>query len=158
VNKPLGLLNAPCKVTQTKEGSQAAGTVAAANFAKMWGRLWSPSKSRAVWLMHSTAESALQQLVFPSESPGLVYPPDSPYGFLYGRPVLISEACAPIGTEGDVILLDPLAILTGVREGEVREDLSIHVWFDMDLSAFRFTFRVGAAPWWASSITQFKGA
>jgi HK97 family phage major capsid protein len=158
VGKPLGLMNAGAKIMQTKEAAQGAATVLAANFSKMWARLWGPSKSRAVWLVHSSVEAALQQVVFPVGSPGLVYPAGEPYGYLYGRPVLISEACAPLGTEGDVILVDPKAILTATRTGEVREDFSMHMYFDLDLSAFRFTLRVGGAPWWAAPVTQYRGA
>lgn len=72
--------------------------------------------------------------------------------------MLISEACAPLGTEGDCILVDPMAILTATRTGEVREDFSAHMYFDLDLSAFRFTLRVGGTPWWNAPVTQFKGS
>lgn len=76
---------------------------------------------------------------------------------LFGRPLLVSEACQVVGTPGDLVLCDPLAILTATRPGEVREDLSLHCWFDLDLSAFRFTMRLGAVPWWASTVVQKNG-
>jgi HK97 family phage major capsid protein len=153
--KPLGVLNSAALITQTKEGAQGAGTVQYANLQKMWSRLWGPSKSRAVWIMHSSVEQALQGLTLP---PGvLTYPPDSPYGFLFGRPMLLTEAAQVIGTVGDLILLDPKALLTATRDGVVAEDLSMHVWFDLDLSAFRFTMRLGAVPWWAAPVTQLHG-
>ncbi len=155
VQKPLGLINAPCKIMQTKEGAQTAGTVLYANVQKMWARLWSPSKARAVWVVHSDVETQLQGMNAPTGT--FVYPPDSPYGFLFGRPVLVSEACAPLGTEGDINLVDPLAILTATREGEVREDFSMHLGFDFDQSAFRFTLRVGGMPWWAAPLARYRG-
>jgi HK97 family phage major capsid protein len=155
--QPLGVLKSPCKITQTKEGGQAAGTVVYANVQKMWGRLHSPSKARAVWIVHSDAETALQGMIAPTGAPALVYPPDSPYGFLFGRPVLVSEAAQPLGTEGDVTLVDPLGILTATREGVVREDFSMHVFFDFDLSAFRFTMRVGGISWWAAPVARYRG-
>ncbi len=155
VDKPLGILNSPALITQTKEGAQVAGTIQYANVQKMWARLWSPSKSRAVWLCHSSAEQALQGMTLPAGV--LTYPADSPYGFLFSRPLLVSEACQVVGTPGDIILVDPKGILTATREGEVREDLSLHCFFDLDLSAFRFTLRLGAVPWWAAAVTQFRG-
>lgn len=77
VGKPLGLMLSGAKIMQTKESGQTAGTVVAANFSKMWARLWGPSKSRAVWLTHSTVEAALQQVVFPVGAPGYTYLPGS---------------------------------------------------------------------------------
>jgi HK97 family phage major capsid protein len=106
---------------------------------------------------HSSVEAALQQMVSPVGSPALVYPAESPYGYLFGRPVLVTEAAQNIGTPGDIALVDPLGILTVTREGIVREDISMHVWWDLDLSAFRFVVRIGAVPWWSSTVTQRNG-
>lgn len=63
---------------------------------------------------------------------------------------MVSEACQVVGTPGDIILADAKGILAATRPGEVREDLSLHVFFDLDMSAFRFTMRLGAVPWWAA--------
>jgi len=101
-------------------------------------------------------EQALQGLTLPAGV--LTYPADSPYGFLFGRPMLLTEACQTVGTPGDVILCDPLAILTATRPGEVREDLSLHCMWDLDVALFRFTMRLGALPWWASTVTQLHGS
>lgn len=157
VGKPLGLLNAPCKIMQTKESGQTAGTVVYANVQKMWSRLYAPSKARAVWVVHSDVEAQLQALIGPVGSLALVYPPDSPYGFLFGRPVLVTEAAQALGTEGDVTLVDPLSILTVTREATVREDFSIHVWFDLDLSAFQFSIRLAATSWLGAPLARYRG-
>ena len=45
--KPLGILNAPCLVTQDKEGGQAATTVKTENIVKMWARLFAPCRKNA---------------------------------------------------------------------------------------------------------------
>ena len=156
--KPLGVLQSPALVTVLKEAAQPVGTVVYANLSKMWARLWSPSKSRAVWVVSPTAEAQMQQMVSPVGSPTLVYPPDSPCGYLFGRPVLVTEAAQVAGTPGDVCLIDPLAIMTATREGLVKDDLSLHVWFDLNLAAYRFTMRLAAAPWWAAAITPYRGS
>jgi HK97 family phage major capsid protein len=162
VLKPLGTLSAPCKIMVTKEAAQAAGSVLFANVSKMFGRLHSPGKARAVWVIHPDLEPLLQQMVTPSATsagnPVLTYPADAPYGFMFGRPVLVSEAAQVPGTEGDITLLDPMGLLTATREGIVREDFSIHVWFDLDLSAFRFTLRLGAVPWLSAPAARYRGA
>lgn len=151
----VGLLNSPALITQTKEGAQGAGTIVAANLSKMHARLWGPAKSRAVWLAHSSVEAALQQLSLP---PGLFsYTAGEPFARLYGAPVLVTEAAQAIGTPGDLILCDPLSILTATRPGATRVDLSTHVWFDLDLSAYRFALRIGAVNLWAGPVTQKNG-
>ena len=38
-----------------------------------------------------------------------------------------------------------------------KTDVSIHLWFDQDLVAYRFTLRVGGQPWWAAPITMRSG-
>lgn len=157
VQKPLGILSTPCKIMQTKEGAQGAGTITFANVQKMWSRLYSPSKSRAVWVVHSDAEAQLQGLTAPTGAPALVYPPDAATGYLFGRPVLVTEAAPALGTEGDISLVDPMSILTVTREGAVREDFSIHVWWDLDVSAFRFTMRLAAAQWLSAPLARYRG-
>lgn len=157
VGKPLGVLNSPALITLTKEGGQTAGTVVYNNLSKAWARLWSPSKSRTVWVCHSSVEAALQQMVSPVGAPALTYAPGERFGRIFGRPVLVSEAAQVIGPPDDICLIDPKAILTATKEGEVREDISLHCWFDLDLAAFRFVMRVGATPWWSSTVTQLRG-
>ncbi len=155
VMKPLGILNSPALITQAKEAAQAAGTIVYANVMKMWARLWGPAKSRAAWLAHSSAEQALQGMAVPAGV--LTYPADSLYGFLFGRPILVTEAAQVVGTPGDILLVDPKGIFAAVREPGVREDISLHCYFDLDLSSFRFTLRVGAEPWWAAAVSQLRG-
>ncbi len=119
----------------------------------MSARLWSPSKKRAVWLMHSNVEQAVQQLALP---PGLFrYEADGPY--LFGRPCLVTEAAQVVGTVGDIILADPKAILTATKENAGSPGRQPDCWFDLHMAAFRFAMRVGATPWWSSAVTQKNG-
>ncbi|MGC3997494.1 MAG: phage major capsid protein [Anaeromyxobacter sp.] len=157
---PQGILSSPALVTQTKESGQTAGTVVYANVQKMWSRLYSPSKARAVWIAHSDVEMALQGVTAPTGAPALVYVPGEPFPRLFGRPVLVTEAAQPIGTVGDLVLVDPGSIFTAMREGDndgLKADFSMHVWFDQGISAFRFTMRVGAASWWAQPVSRYRG-
>lgn len=157
VGKPLGIMNSPALITQAAEGGQGAGTLQYQNLTKMWSRMWAPSRQRAVWLMHSSVEQALLNSAVAPPPPGVIFYPAGGPPTIFGRPVLVSEACQAVGTPGDVLLVDPKAILTATREGVVREDMSLHVWFDLDLAAFRFVVRIGAMPWWASTVTQKNG-
>jgi len=94
VGNPLGLLKSGALIVQEKETSQTADTINFPNVRKMWRRLYGPCRARAVWLANPDAEEQLQGMTTPGGSPVLVYPPDSPCGYLLGRPLLVSEACA----------------------------------------------------------------
>lgn len=52
VNKPLGVLSSvnPSLITLTAESGQGANTIVAENIIKMWARMYSQGKSRAVWV------------------------------------------------------------------------------------------------------------
>ncbi len=161
VGNPLGILKSGALIVQEKETSQTADTINFPNVRKMWRRLYGPCRSRAVWLANPDAEEQLQGMTTPGGSPVLVYPPDSPCGYLLGRPLLVSEACAALGEIGDLILADPKSIFSAVHEtgdsNGIKQDLSLHVWFDQGIGAFRFTLRLAASPWWAAPITRRTG-
>jgi HK97 family phage major capsid protein len=44
-----------------------------------------------------------------------------------------------------------------VKAGGIRQDVSIHLFFDYDITAFRFVLRVGGQPWWNAPITRQNG-
>lgn len=161
--KPLGILNAPCKVSVSKETGQAASTVVSENIVKMYARLHRSARSNAVWLINQDIEPQLHTLNLPVGTGGaLVYMPpgglsDKPYGTLYGRPVIATEFNATLGTEGDIILAD-LKQYLAVTRGAIKSAMSMHVQFLTDELAFRFTFRVDGQPWWNSALTPFKGS
>ena len=161
--QPAGLLTAACKVTVSKEGSQAANTVLPQNVLKMWGRCFGDWRTNAVWLINQDVEQQLQQFVLGGTTAATpVYlPPNglsaSPFATLMGRPVITTEACKALSTEGDIVLTDLRQYVTVVKSGGVQQEMSIHLWFDQDLIAFKFTFRVGGQPWWSAPITRLNG-
>lgn len=163
VKKPLGFLNAPCKVAVAKEVGQAAATVYAENVVNMWSRLYAPSRSNAVWLVNQQVEPQLQLMTIGVAGSQLaVYLPPgglnaSPYGSLMGRPVVPVEFCSALGTEGDIILVDPSQYLMGTIGG-VQSATSMHLYFDSRETAFRFVMRADGKPWWLSALTPFKGS
>lgn len=162
--QPVGLLNAGCKVTVSKEGSQAANTVLPANILKMWGRCFGQWRTNAVWLINQDVEQQLQQFVLGGTTAATpVYVPPgglsaAPYATLMGRPVIVTEACKALSTEGDIILTDLRQYLSVLKTGGTQQEVSIHLWFDQDLVAFKFTLRVGGQPWWNSAITRLNGS
>jgi HK97 family phage major capsid protein len=161
--KPQGILNSPCLVTQDKEGGQAAATVKTENIVKMWGRLFGPSRDKAVWLINQDVEPQLFTMTLSAGTGGVAtyMPPGGlsgkPFATLMGRPVMPVEWCPTLGTVGDIILADLSQYVT-ISKGGVDYAQSMHLRFDFDEQAFRFIFRIDGQPWWSSALTPFKGS
>lgn len=171
VGQPLGILNAASTVSVAKETSQPADTIYAANIFKMWSRMYGPWRSNAVWLINQDIEPQLFQMTIPiknvagTENVGgsVVYLPanglsSSPFATLMGRPVIPSQAMETLGDLGDIMFVDLNQYLTIVKTGGVRAETSIHLWFDYDITAFRFVLRIGGQPWWTSAISPRDGS
>jgi hypothetical protein len=48
--------------------------------------------------------------------------------------------------------------MTVRRASGIRVDTSMHLYFDQAMMAFRFIFRIGGQPWWASTIARRDGS
>ena len=70
-----------------------------------------------------------------------------------GRPLIPIESASTLGDKGDIILADLSQYLSVTKTGGVRSDVSMHLFFDTDHTAYKFTMRLGGQPWWASAIT-----
>lgn len=161
--QPLGVMNSPCKITVSAEKGQASKTIVFENILNMWSRLWGKSRANAVWFINQDVEPQLYALAQVIGTAGVpVYlPPNgisgSPYGVLFGRPVIPVEYASTLGTEGDIVLADFDQYVT-VDKGGVQAASSMHVQFLTDQMAFRLVYRVDGEPWWAAALTPFKGS
>lgn len=82
---------------------------------------------------------------------------DRPYGTLFGRPVVVTHHNPTIGDLGDIMLVDWSRYGVGRKVGGVQISTSMHLWFDRDKQAFKFTFRVGGQPLLSKAIAQRGG-
>jgi HK97 family phage major capsid protein len=161
--QPLGILNAGCLVTVSKEAGQAADTVVAENVVKMRSRLFASSRANSVWLVNQNVEPQLHTMSLAVGTGGVpVYMPagglsGQPFDTLYGRPVLPIEHAATLGDLGDIVLADFTNGYILAEKGGIKSDMSIHVRFVYDESVFRFVLRVDGQPVRASALTPFKG-
>ena len=169
--QPLGILNSGGKVEVAKVGSQVADTVVGLNVIEMWSRLYAPSRPNAVWLINQDVEPELLTLMKVGKLDtgasdtgwgAVLYTPagglsGAPYGTLFGRPVIPTQACETLGDAGDIILADLGQYLAPVKGGGIRSSSSIHLWFDWDVTAFKFTFRMGGQPWLSAPISPRDG-
>lgn len=160
--QPLGILNAACLVSISKETNQAAATFRAENAMKMFARLWPRSIPNSLWLINQELWPQIFQLhlaVGTGGAPMYIEPgkiADAPYGALLGRPILPIEQCQALGTKGDVFLADFSQYIL-IDKGGIESESSIHVQFIYDESVFRFVYRVDGQPLWNSALTPYKG-
>jgi HK97 family phage major capsid protein len=165
VGQPLGILNSAGTITVDAVSGQAADTVVFQNILSMYYRMNSASRRKAVWLMNADAEEKLPLMKFIDQGSGnavpVYMPPGglsaAPYGTLLGRPIITSEAMPALGDAGDIIFSDMSAYMAVTKGGGIRQDVSIHLFFDYDITAFRFVLRIGGQPWWNSAITRPNG-
>lgn len=166
VGKPMGILEADSLVTVSKEISQNADSVVGANISKMWSRLYGPLRRNAVWLINQDIEPQLDFLAFPDLGSGFpvpLYVPQgglsaAPFSTLKGRPVIPVEAASTLGDFGDIILVDLMQYMTVTKGRDIKTDVSIHLYFDQDITSFRFVLRITGQPMWKNSIAPQFGS
>jgi HK97 family phage major capsid protein len=162
VGQPQAIMKSAALITVAKEGSQATGSVLAANLTKMYARMWAPSRKNAVWLINQDVEAQLQQLTLGGTAQAFpVYLPPggfsvAPYATLFGKPVIPVEYCASLSSLGDIVLADLSEYLLIDKPAKVAG--SIHVRFLNDENVFRITYRVDGQPKWNSALTPKNGS
>jgi HK97 family phage major capsid protein len=159
VGRTLGIVPALGTITVAKEAGQTAGTIVHANVVKMWDALTPIARKSGMWICHPDADLQLQSLAFPTGGTGKsAYQAPSemaPFGSLLGKPIYSSEACSVVGAVGDIIFADMSAYLAAVMA--LRYAVSIHVWYNFDVQALRFTLRVDGQPWTSKTIPSLNG-
>lgn len=157
--QPLGFLRSPALVTVAAEaGPQTADTVNVQNISKMYVRMPAQSRGSAIWLINPDVEQQLITMTLGGTSVAVpVYMPpnglsSSPFGTILGRPAVPHLACKALGDVGDINFVDLKQYVTAVKTGGVKADVSLHLWFDQALAAFRFMFRIDGRPWLSAPI------
>lgn len=160
VGQPLGWMTSAAMVEVAKESGQAADTISATNVVKMRSRLQVAPGDRPFWL---TSQTALPELMTMTIGDTPIWTPpngfaDAPGGFLLGYPVRFSDFAEELGDKGDIQLISPRGYY-GVRrtQGPVFAS-SIHLYFDYNTQAFRWTFRYGGQPHLSAPISPAKGS
>lgn len=151
-----------------KESGQAAGTVNVQNILKMWNRMPAQCRANAKWYINQDLELQLMQLMMGTDTVatsdsgvtvsfgGPLWLPAGAYGNengkLLGRDVIPLEQAAAVGAVGDIAFLDATQYLIVERAG-INKQTSMHMYFDTDEVAFKFSWRVGGRPDWMTAIT-----
>ncbi len=162
VGMPLGILPSPGTVVVAKESGQATATVNFLNLTKLFTAVTPEVGNTGTFIMHPDVWQQLFTMSFPGTGtavPAFMSPGGlsaAPYGTLFGRPIVTTQAAQPLGSQGDIIFGDLKNYLSVVKTGGIRSDVSIHLWFDYDMTAFRFVLRVGGQPWWNAAVTPYQ--
>lgn len=158
--KPQGALTSGAAVVQAKDTSQATGTLSATNISNMVSRLLVGSLKNSIWLANPDVLPPLEGLSvgnYPIFLPNNSISGAS-YGMLKGRPLILSEHAAAFSSQSDISLLDLKGYRTITKAGGVETATSMHLYFDADATAFRFTFRLNGKPILSAPVTPPKSA
>jgi HK97 family phage major capsid protein len=168
--QPQGIYNSPAAIVVPRDAAQPVKTVTASNVLAMWARALTQSRNRMVWVTNQDIESSFATMFIPIlNASGQVVngqvtylPPGglsgNPYSTLMGRPIVVTEAAPDAGQQGDLALIDFKSYLTAEKVGGgVKQDLSIHLLFDYDVSCLRFVLRIGGIPYFKAPVPNRAG-
>lgn len=152
VGKPLGILQSPAFYAIER---QTAGSIDAIDLGNMWAHRYTGA-SDYVWFVSSTIFPKLMNLTI-GQVPAYMPPgglSGSPYGTIFGRPVIETEYNPSLSVAGDIVLAAPsqYALIT---KGGIKSASSIHVKFTTDETAFRFVYRVDGEPTWNAKVSSY---
>ncbi|UYY60112.1 phage major capsid protein [Sphingomonas sp. S2-65] len=156
IEKPLGWLNSGATIMVQKEAGQAAASIVRQNIAKMFARMIMPTQ--ASWLLNSDVLPSLMEIKTDAGVP-LWYPnyQASPGGTLLGRPVIFNEHSRSIGQAGDMQFVNPNGYEAFRKQNGVSFADSIHLYFDYNIRAFRWVFRIGGQPVLSKPVVPANG-
>lgn len=157
IEKPKGYLGSDALVTVAKEGGQTADTIVPKNVARMYSRVINPAQS--VWLANADILPSIMD--FESPNGQMLWHSDyseGPGGRLLGRPVFWTEHAKTVGDLGDLQLVNPKGYEAFKKVGGVKFADSIHLYFDYNIRAFRWIFRIGGQPVLTAPVTPANGA
>lgn len=159
----LGIKNADCKISITKETGQAADTIVAENVLKMFERFYLRGGAGSVgWFANRNCFFQLYTMTYDIGTGGemarLYVPPRNPgeTGSMLGYPLVFVEQAETLGDAGDIWLCDWSQYVC-VDYGNINEASSIHFKFDYAQTTFRFVYYFDGQPRMVSAITPYKG-
>ncbi|MET4170974.1 HK97 family phage major capsid protein [Bradyrhizobium sp. LA6.1] len=162
--KPLGFMASPALVTVTKESGQAAATLVTANVLKMASRLLEMDGGNPQFLANRDTIPQLGTLQIGNNAAWL--PVNGALtgggirkgGILLGEQLSYNEHCQTLGTKGDIVLADLSGYALATKQGGgIDFAASIHLFFDQNVQAFRWIFRVGGQPYLSAPVAAAKG-
>jgi HK97 family phage major capsid protein len=158
VGKPTGIVTHPSRVTVTRNTS---ASIVTADISGMMSHLLASSYPRAVWLFNP---DVLPQIVNLQIGSYPIWTPingglrEGAFGNLMGRPMYPTEHSDTLGNEGDLVLWDPSGYYSTRKSSGVNFASSMHLYFDYNMTAFRWTIRAGGQPYLSAAVSPNKGS
>lgn len=157
--KPLGWFRSPASISVAKENDQPADTIVPQNVLKMYARLLVAPGDSPYWL--ANRDTVPQLAVMKLGDNPVWMPPNglisAPGGILLGYPVRFSEHAQTLGDKGDLQLISPKGYYAARRTEGVQFASSMHLYFDYNIQAFRWTFRFGGQPHLSAPVQPAHG-
>lgn len=159
--QPTGFMNAPSLITVNKDAGQATKTLSVTNLGNMLARILRAGGS-PVWIANQDIMPQLITLtignmpVFVPMNQGIQASPWD--GFILGYPVKFTEHAQTLGAAGDIVCANMAGYYAVNKDAGVEFASSIHLYFDQNLTAFRWTFRMAGQPYLSAPVQPAKGA
>jgi len=151
---PLGIVPAAATITAPRA---VAGHV---NYDDVVGMLqrFLPGAS-GMWVASQSVLSDLALMSGPAGNPAYVWLQDASGGIpgrLLGYPIMFTEKLPLLGSEGDILLIDPAYYLIGDRQATTVEATQFDRWRE-DQTSWRAVHRVDGQPWLSAPLTFRDG-
>ncbi len=152
--EPLGILNSAAKIAVTRS---TANKIKYADIVNMWARFQLSNAKSAAWVVSQPASAQLMWLEDTTGAPVYMPSADRPLSSgnlppLLGLPVIVSEKASPLGTQGDIMLLD-LSVYGVADTGGIEIASSRDYKFVNDMTTFRLVYRHDGKPLLKSPVT-----
>lgn len=154
VSQPVGAINSDSTIAVNRA---AANAIAYADIVNMWARLHPAFATGAVWIaspsiipqLSNVRDTGNNNLWIQSAAAGIP-------GTLLGRPLLMSEKVAALGSKGDLMLANFAGYATGLRSEVLLEKSNAPGWL-RDVMSFRCILRADGISLFNEPITPRNG-
>ncbi len=161
VGQPLGFMKAPSLITVAKDSGQVAKTLSVNNLATMASAVLRTG-GKPMWIANPDVMPQLVGLTIgnvPAYLPNNKPIEGDPFdGHLLGYPILFTEHAQTLGAVGDITCANMSGYYAATKGGGVDMATSIHLYFDQNLTAFRWTFRLTGQPFLSKPVQPANGA
>jgi len=140
---------------------QGATTIVSDNVLSMLSRVTPGQRRSLIWLYNEDAEGSLLRMHVATgqhSATSLVYYTSDGQLMICGKPALLIEQCASLGTEGDLIAFATDGYACVVKQLGLESAMSMHLRFDYDESLFKFRFRMNGQVKDNVALTPYKGS
>lgn len=154
--QPEGILNADAALVVDRATS---GSVTYPDLLNML-EVFLMTGGQGMWMASQSMLAELAQINGPSGNPSYVWKMDATDGIpgtLLGMPIFFTEMLPPLGTQGDLVLVNPTFYLVGDRQATTIESTPYEKW-RFNQTSWRAVARMDGQVWLKDPITLVDGS